>query len=206
MLRAHMNNPEGAKKIAEAYEAKTGKSLTKVLEKVMDEAELAEGTAYVENDMDRADVARLEQRDGERSKETIEDAKETGRLDKVVEAAEVKTGAQASELLEDAVGKEGMADVKADIDAAQAKAKAKIDTTLEAARADLEKKDPKKYAETVQKMTDKASKLHASLSSKGIGNDFETTELLRGLEPGEIAILKARSRRDRRHQARWQGS
>ncbi|MBA3464915.1 MAG: hypothetical protein H0T46_33585 [Deltaproteobacteria bacterium] len=190
LLRAQMGNPEGAKRIADAYEAKTGKSLKGELAKIMDEAELKEGDAYIRDDMATANVAAVEQGDGDRAMMVVNDAKEDGELGKLTEDIETQTGAKATELLEDAVDADQLASVKSDVRTAQTENKEKLDASLKAAQDAFKKKDPKAYEETVAKMREKASKLHASLSSSGVGNDFETSDLLRGLKPEEAAILK----------------
>ncbi len=197
ILRMHAQDgsmPE----LIEAYEAETGKSLEQACVSGgatgsgLNAAEVKEAMAYQRGDMDTANVAIFEGDDGERKIAAYEEIKEVpGGLAKLTENVVDQTGAKPAELIKGDVSEEEMAGMQGDLDSAEAEAKKKLDDTLEAERAKFQATaKPGEYDAKKAEMFKKAAVLNASLLSKGVGNDFETTDLLIGLKPADAAILK----------------
>ena len=190
ILRAHNKNPEAAKRIADAYRAKTGKELSAACEDVMDDLEFKEASANIEGDPRTANVAVLEQGNGERSERVIEDVEdEPGGLETLTKDYKEHTGQDLNDALADQLPEDKAEAVEAQVDAAQEKLTKERDARLDAEVKKLAE-DPKAYAAAKAKAEEVAGKLDTALSKMHvIGNNTDVTDPLRGLSPAEVKLV-----------------
>ncbi|MFN0247316.1 MAG: hypothetical protein ACKV2T_10550 [Kofleriaceae bacterium] len=190
LLRAHNKNPEAAKRITDAYFEKTGKELSVECEDVMDPLEFKEASANMEGDPRTANVAVIEQGNGERSERVVEDAEtESGGIETLTRDFKDHTGKDLNDELKEQLPADKAEAVETQIDAAQTKIKEERDATLDAAVTELAK-DPKALAAAKAKAEEVAGKLDTALSQMHvIGNNTEVTDPLRGLSPAEVKLV-----------------
>ncbi len=192
LLRAHNKNPEAAERIATAYRKKTGKELSAACEKVMDEAELKEASANIAGDPRTANVAVLEQGNGERTARVIEEVEtEPGGMEQLAKDTQDHTGKKLDQVLDGQLPDDKANAIADRVDAAQDSVTAardkKLNEELEKLKADP---DPKKFEEANKKAEEVAGKLSTALSKRHlIGNNTDVTEHLRGLDPAEVALV-----------------
>ena len=191
LLRAHADNPESMERIASAYKKSTGKDLTSDLKDIMDEQQLKESTAYQRCDKASADVAILEQGDGERSEMVVAEAREDGELGRLATDTQNHTGQKLDQVLDGQLSPETSAEINEEVAAAQEKITEERDKKLDQALVDLKAdKDPEAFKKANIKAEALAGKLATELG-KGhyVGNNFEVTDCLQGLSPAEVKLV-----------------
>lgn len=190
LIRANATNPERAKRLAAAYEARTKKSLATACADVMDDAELKEANANLAGDHATANVAMIEQGDGERVSRMIEEVQEDpSRLEELARAAQAQTGKHLDALVGDRLPPAKQVALMHRMEVTQGaidrERNEKLDLEYEQLAA-----DPAKLAAARVKAEGLASELSTALSKHHvIGNNTDVTDLLRGIEPGEMKIV-----------------